>query len=207
MKPTYELLEIEIEWQETDRSYHFAAVVEDEELMLRLNDFPDEPICTLIRAWGEEEDLEEMGPLWSLPRHRASSGKVSGTAVAVGKSRAAEEEEKTWWPAPLIRTWRRLVSHRSYLSASVQSRHVAIGVLLAAYLLAALLAAKAVLWWHSGLGAGWGGMGCLLEWSYFFIPFIAAAAFRQRPKWVGVFLVVGWFLAFVVVLYLYPPFV
>ncbi|MDB6109761.1 MAG: hypothetical protein JWR69_1511 [Pedosphaera sp.] len=56
-----------IQWEcsPTDR-YMFNAVVEGEEVSLRRNDFPAEPICTLLQN-GEELDFEEFGEHWILP--------------------------------------------------------------------------------------------------------------------------------------------
>ena len=52
-----------------ESDYVFSAVIDGEELKLRLNDFPEEPLCTLI--WeGNEQDLDDLGKHWTLPKHR-----------------------------------------------------------------------------------------------------------------------------------------
>ena len=64
------LLHIPIAWQKTQESeYVFSTIVEGEEIRLRLNDFPEEPLCTVIWSGGEQ-DLEELGKGWTLPKHR-----------------------------------------------------------------------------------------------------------------------------------------
>lgn len=64
------LRRLRIDWQETeDKPYEFSANVEGEELRLRLNDFPEEPLCTLF-SQGKEVDLDDLGPRWTLPKHR-----------------------------------------------------------------------------------------------------------------------------------------
>ena len=64
------LLGMKIDWQKTSESeYLFWAIVDGEELQLRLNDFPEEPICTLSRSTGKR-DLDDLGENWTLPRHR-----------------------------------------------------------------------------------------------------------------------------------------
>lgn len=83
-----------IDWKRTKCRHIFAAVVNDKEFWLRLNDFPEEPLCTLIWAkegedlsnvdieehWmGDipnrsipynEQDLDDLGKRWTLPGHR-----------------------------------------------------------------------------------------------------------------------------------------
>jgi len=60
----------QVDWQSTDESnYVFEADFEGEILKLRLNDFPDEPFCTIIRS-GKETDIEPFPKTWTLPRHR-----------------------------------------------------------------------------------------------------------------------------------------
>lgn len=58
--------EVPIEWMETnDAEYPFRAFCDGEELVLRLNDFPDEPLYTVIIDGDEQGDYEEWSPLWS----------------------------------------------------------------------------------------------------------------------------------------------
>lgn len=59
-----------VNWERSSENKHlFRAVVDGEEFSLRLNDFPEEPLCTLI-GHGQELDLEEFGEHWRLPWHR-----------------------------------------------------------------------------------------------------------------------------------------
>ncbi|MBK9445233.1 MAG: hypothetical protein IPO00_03560 [Betaproteobacteria bacterium] len=68
-----ELIGMKIDWTETSESpYIFQAISNDKVIKLRLNDFPEEPLCTLIFA-GQQIDLEDFPALWTLPRHRQSS--------------------------------------------------------------------------------------------------------------------------------------
>lgn len=67
-----DLLNRKIDWQKTKESpYLFTANVEGQVFMLRLNDFPEEPLCTLIWSDGEQ-DLDDLGRKWTLPRHRSN---------------------------------------------------------------------------------------------------------------------------------------
>jgi hypothetical protein len=62
-----------MDWQSTDNyPYVFQGVFQGQVVQLRLNDFPEEPICTVI-ADGTETDLQEFPKSWSLPRHRGES--------------------------------------------------------------------------------------------------------------------------------------
>jgi len=59
-----------IDWQESKESeFVFHTDFLNHLVRLRLNDFPDESLCTLIFD-GVETDLEEFPECWSLPRHR-----------------------------------------------------------------------------------------------------------------------------------------
>jgi len=59
-----------VDWERSsENKYLFHAVVEGEKFFLRLNDFPEEPICTLI-GQGQEIDLEEFGEHWRMPWQR-----------------------------------------------------------------------------------------------------------------------------------------
>jgi hypothetical protein len=65
-----QLQHVAIDWQGTSESpYMFLAIVQETVVRLRLNDFPDEPLCTLI-VEGAEIDLIEFPECWTLPRHR-----------------------------------------------------------------------------------------------------------------------------------------
>jgi hypothetical protein len=56
-----------IVWQHDpgDR-YRFFTLIDGQRFELRLNDFPDEPACTLCGN-GVELDLEELGEHWNMP--------------------------------------------------------------------------------------------------------------------------------------------
>ncbi|MBA4030816.1 MAG: hypothetical protein C0478_07975 [Planctomyces sp.] len=59
-----------VDWQPIpDRAYHFAATVSDIACVLRLNDFPDENMASLL--FGEvQHELDDFPAGWRLPRHR-----------------------------------------------------------------------------------------------------------------------------------------
>jgi hypothetical protein len=60
----------QIAWQKTDESqYVFITDIDGEQVRLRLNDFPEEPLCTLIWGGGQV-DLNEFSATWTLPKHR-----------------------------------------------------------------------------------------------------------------------------------------
>lgn len=70
-------LALALNWQKTEESpYVFATTVRGEVIKLRLNDFPEEPLCTLIFG-GREVDLDDLGPNWTLPKHRVVPPVVS----------------------------------------------------------------------------------------------------------------------------------
>ncbi len=49
--------------------YMFFVIFEDERLLLRLNDFPEEPLLSLV--WREDKiDMDEWPKGWTLPAHR-----------------------------------------------------------------------------------------------------------------------------------------
>lgn len=64
------ILRSQVDWEPSAESpYLFQATVEGMRARLRLNDFPDEPLCALI-VEGTEQDLHEFPPIWKLPRLR-----------------------------------------------------------------------------------------------------------------------------------------
>lgn len=66
------LWQCRVDWELSAESpYLFQAAFENKTVQLRLNDFPDEPLCTII-VDGTETDLHEFPSLWTLPRHRQS---------------------------------------------------------------------------------------------------------------------------------------
>ena len=63
------LLIRKIDWDKTDDPFLFSSIIEGELIQLRLNDFPEEPLCTVI--WeGKEQNLDDLGGKWRLPKHR-----------------------------------------------------------------------------------------------------------------------------------------
>jgi hypothetical protein len=67
MKSSKEFFSKSIYWQnhETNKRYFFAYV-DDVLLLLRLNDFPDEPLLTFIHGL-EIIDIDEAPANWILP--------------------------------------------------------------------------------------------------------------------------------------------
>jgi hypothetical protein len=65
-----QLLQAKIDWQTTNESaYIFQTLFDRMDIRLRLNDFPDQPLCTIIID-GQAIDLHEFPKSWTLPRHR-----------------------------------------------------------------------------------------------------------------------------------------
>jgi len=64
------LTQSRIDWQTTSESpYIFEAVFQGTMVRLRLNDFPEEPLCTVVID-GAGTDLDDLPKTWTLPRHR-----------------------------------------------------------------------------------------------------------------------------------------
>ena len=62
-----EIVNAEIAWQKSPHREHwFTAEFKGESYQLRLNNFPEEPVCTLISKDGEQ-DLELFGEKWKIP--------------------------------------------------------------------------------------------------------------------------------------------
>ena len=63
------LMDRNVAWQNTETPFLFSAAIDGSEVRLRLNDFPEEPLCTVI--WeGGQQDLNSFGKNWTLPKHR-----------------------------------------------------------------------------------------------------------------------------------------
>ncbi|MCC6979272.1 MAG: hypothetical protein IT343_13190 [Candidatus Melainabacteria bacterium] len=60
-----EIVNAKIQWEETSGPF-FQTRFKDKIVTLRMNDFPDEVLWTLIID-SEELDLEETPTLWTLP--------------------------------------------------------------------------------------------------------------------------------------------
>ena len=65
-----QLQQARVDWQPTKNSpYTFEALFCGKQVLLRLNDFPEEPLCTVIFD-NHEQDLDDFPKSWTLPRHR-----------------------------------------------------------------------------------------------------------------------------------------
>jgi hypothetical protein len=65
-----QLQQARVDWQTMKESpYSFQAVFQGTVVRLRLNDFPEELLCTVIFDC-TETDPHEFSKLWTLPRHR-----------------------------------------------------------------------------------------------------------------------------------------
>ena len=74
------LLESGVEWQATSESkYVFRTVFEGRHFELRLNDFPDEPLCTIM-VDDHQIDVDSFPETWTLPKHRTRI-RVRGTIL------------------------------------------------------------------------------------------------------------------------------
>lgn len=66
------ILESKIDWEKSKtEEYFFQTIFDGRKILLRLNDFPDEPICTIIIN-SQETDIEEFPEKWTLPAHRTN---------------------------------------------------------------------------------------------------------------------------------------
>jgi hypothetical protein len=62
-----------VDWEPAkDGESVFVAAFDGKLVYLRLNEFPAEPLCTLI-VDGLEADLEDFPASWTLPGHREGS--------------------------------------------------------------------------------------------------------------------------------------
>ena len=67
---TTELLKAKIDWQKvSDSPPVFETQFQNKSIRLRLNDFPEEVLCTLF-VDDDEVDLDDFPSNWTLPRHR-----------------------------------------------------------------------------------------------------------------------------------------
>jgi hypothetical protein len=58
-----------ISWQETgDAEFPYRTIFEGDKLQIRVNDFPDKPLYTLIINGMEEADYEDWSPSWRKTR-------------------------------------------------------------------------------------------------------------------------------------------
>jgi hypothetical protein len=66
METIGQLFKSTIYWQKhSQNNRYYYAYRNDQLLLLRLNDFPDEPYCTLIRS-NEIIDIDDIPPEWVI---------------------------------------------------------------------------------------------------------------------------------------------
>lgn len=74
MNPSEEYLKKKIKWDRSnDSEYPYCIVIDGKTLILRLNDFPEEPLYTLIVDGEEIIDLQSIPSTWQIPRSRRKS--------------------------------------------------------------------------------------------------------------------------------------
>lgn len=98
-----DLLELAIAWTHTgDAEIPYAAEVDGRRYTIRINDFPAEPLYTLLADGAELVDLEDWPPAWQMPEPpRALLVALAETAIPrcrgairlVARSRAGEPVE------------------------------------------------------------------------------------------------------------------
>ena len=73
-----------LDWEQTPQSaYLFSSVFKSRLVYLRLNDFPDEPLCTVVLE-DQEIDLEDFPKNWTLPKHREKKNIQNQNISAAG---------------------------------------------------------------------------------------------------------------------------
>jgi hypothetical protein len=66
--PAEDLTDIAITWKHTgDAEFPYTAEVRGQTYTIRINDFPAEPLYTLLSEGAELTDLEDWPPAWSMP--------------------------------------------------------------------------------------------------------------------------------------------
>ncbi|HMY56525.1 MAG TPA: hypothetical protein PK671_26385 [Candidatus Obscuribacter sp.] len=71
-----------LDWEPTPEcAFLFRSLFRNKQVQLRLNDFPDEPLCTVI-VGGVETDLEDFPKTWTLPKHR-ERGAIQNPDISV----------------------------------------------------------------------------------------------------------------------------
>ena len=65
-----ELLETRINWENDNRQKSLlSTMIRGEKIYLRFNDFPEEPLCTVIFP-GVRQDLDDCPEWWIIPKYR-----------------------------------------------------------------------------------------------------------------------------------------
>lgn len=60
-----------IEWRETgDPTHPYAAEIDGEKYLIRLNDFPDEHLYTLLVDGNDVADFDDWSACWKRPTQR-----------------------------------------------------------------------------------------------------------------------------------------
>jgi hypothetical protein len=63
-----DLTKISVTWKHTgDAEFPYTAEIEGRQYTIRINDFPAEPLYTLISGDNEIQDLEDWPPAWAMP--------------------------------------------------------------------------------------------------------------------------------------------
>lgn len=67
VKPLIDMTTVDIKWSRHKTSpRYFFSTVNNDLLLLRMNDFPDEPLLTLIRGT-DILDIEDVPEKWDVP--------------------------------------------------------------------------------------------------------------------------------------------
>ncbi len=64
-------MEIPVEWQKSVNPHYFYSVIDDNIVYVRINNFPDEPLLTLINCL-EIIDIENRPRNWTFEKNQAS---------------------------------------------------------------------------------------------------------------------------------------
>ena len=74
-------LAININWQRTDDAlFPFQTRFDGEDLKIRINDFPSEPLYTLLVNGKEVADFNNWSESWSKPRKQNNTMYLEGVA-------------------------------------------------------------------------------------------------------------------------------
>ncbi|MFA7340794.1 MAG: hypothetical protein WC028_28670 [Candidatus Obscuribacterales bacterium] len=72
-----------VNWEATSESaFLFRTLFANTQVKLRLNDFPEEPLCTII-VDDVETDIDDFPKTWTLPKHREISQNSEDANVLV----------------------------------------------------------------------------------------------------------------------------
>ncbi|ACU75471.1 hypothetical protein Caci_6625 [Catenulispora acidiphila DSM 44928] len=83
MEPVVDLTAETLAWERTDDGeFPFAAVYDGQQLRIRVNDFPAEPLYTLIADGREAVDLDDWPAAWSRPKPTPDLLRIAGAEQA-----------------------------------------------------------------------------------------------------------------------------